>query len=431
HGDFLIAAAPMPYLMCSTEQDFFPLAGARKTFAEARRIYGVLGAEDRVAWAVGPGGHGMPLNVREAIYGWMSRWLKGAATTQASEPRLRTEFEEDLYCTPSGQVSLSLGGDTASSLNIKRYAALPPPRPSPATSGDLERLRTELRSRVVELTRYQPSTGSLSIDEGEPVRSPGYTTRPIHFEPSPGRRLPARLILPEPESQPRKTLLYIGRPGADLDQLAQAGYTILAFEPSGAGETSSKWGGYAEQWFGQDKVTWLALMVGRPLVGIRIDDIRRAVDLLEQRGLLADGCTAFAKGSSAIDLLFAAVLDDRIRGVNLEGGLLSYASIVRTPIHRRIFESVVPGVLKSLDLPQLVAALAPRPVVLRNLTSPLGTIEPLPRAQAEYRFARDTYQAAGAAGNLEIGLRREDEPVLEAYPPIRLSAASRASRPAR
>ena len=30
HGDLIIAALPKPYLMCSTEQDFFPIEGAQR-----------------------------------------------------------------------------------------------------------------------------------------------------------------------------------------------------------------------------------------------------------------------------------------------------------------------------------------------------------------------------------------------------------------
>ena len=77
HGDFAAAFAPKPYLICSTDQDFFPLAGARKTFEEARRIYTLLAAAEKIAWAHDPGGHGMTRGNREAVYGWMKRWLAG------------------------------------------------------------------------------------------------------------------------------------------------------------------------------------------------------------------------------------------------------------------------------------------------------------------------------------------------------------------
>jgi hypothetical protein len=45
-------------------------------FEEAQRWYRVYGAEEKVQWVVGPGEHGTPSVVREAIYAWMIRWLK-------------------------------------------------------------------------------------------------------------------------------------------------------------------------------------------------------------------------------------------------------------------------------------------------------------------------------------------------------------------
>ena len=74
--DYIEMFAPKPWLIASTVEDFFPIEGARYAYDESRRWYRLFGAEDRIAWAVGPGGHGTPLQVREAIYGWFIRWLK-------------------------------------------------------------------------------------------------------------------------------------------------------------------------------------------------------------------------------------------------------------------------------------------------------------------------------------------------------------------
>ena len=73
--DYVELFAPKPWLIASTEGDFFTPAGARQVFEEAQRWYRLYGAEDRIRWVVGPGGHGTPLVVREAIYAWMIRWL--------------------------------------------------------------------------------------------------------------------------------------------------------------------------------------------------------------------------------------------------------------------------------------------------------------------------------------------------------------------
>jgi len=68
-------------------EDFFTVAGARQVFEEARRWYGIYGAGDKVAWVIGPGKHGTPLEVRERIYEWMIRWLKDGRGEAPRGPR--------------------------------------------------------------------------------------------------------------------------------------------------------------------------------------------------------------------------------------------------------------------------------------------------------------------------------------------------------
>src|SRR5262249_55430636 len=57
-ADWVELAAPRPYAIVSTTQDMFPYAGAQQTYEEARRFYGLLGAEGNLEWITGPGGHG-------------------------------------------------------------------------------------------------------------------------------------------------------------------------------------------------------------------------------------------------------------------------------------------------------------------------------------------------------------------------------------
>lgn len=73
-ADFVELFAPKPWMITSTEQDFFKPDAARPVYEEAKRWYAMYGAEDRVKWVIGPGGHGTPKPVREAIYDWFVRW---------------------------------------------------------------------------------------------------------------------------------------------------------------------------------------------------------------------------------------------------------------------------------------------------------------------------------------------------------------------
>jgi len=427
HADLVEAFAPKPYLICSTTEDFFPIAGSRKAFEESRRIYSILGAPEKISTAYDAGPHGTTQRQREAIYAWMNRWLKGQSGEIAPEPALEPEYEEDLLCTPTGQVSTSWGGETASTLNVRRFSGLMPPRPLLAGKPEVAELGARLEGEIRRLTRYEARQAPLEVQVLDVTQRNGYRLTRLAYQPAPGRVLTALLAEPSPGPARRQPILYLDArgaeaataPAADVEQLVQLGHTVLALNPSGIGETATPWSGYSSDWFGQERIAWLALMVGRPLVGLRLEDIRRSLDLLQAQGLLSDaGCLAFAKGSLGVDLLHAAALDSRLAGVLIEDGLLSYASIARTPIHRQIFDAVVPGVLGKYDLPDLIASLAPRPVTLLNLRSPLGNTATLRQAQSEYQYAQTAYQALGAAGRFRLGLRREGESITAAYPEL-------------
>ena len=105
------------------------------------------------------------------------------------------------------------------------------------------------------------------------------------------------------------------------------------------------------------------------------------------------------------------MLDDHFSGIVVEQSLLSYRSVGASPIHRDLEDSIVPGVLGRYDLPDLVVALAPRPVWIMNAVSPTGRVLLRKEVSAEYRYAAETY----AGGQLRIGLRREDETIASAY----------------
>jgi hypothetical protein len=122
------------------------------------------------------------------------------------------------------------------------------------------------------------------------------------------------------------------------------------------------------------------------------------------------------KGAAAVDLLHAAAIDSRFSALALEEMLVSYRAVAQSPIHRQIFDAVVPGVLGKYDLPDLVAAQA-KPVWILNAKSPAGVVLMREAAAEAYGFASKTF--ADRKDRLRIGLRREGEPVLEAYPELK------------
>ncbi|MCL5743962.1 MAG: acetylxylan esterase, partial [Acidobacteria bacterium] len=390
HADLVSLAAPLPYLICSTDQDFFPLDGARKTFESARRVWEAYGAADRIGWFHEPGGHGLYKAGRERIYAWMRRWLRGENVgARVDEPPIETEPEEMLNCTPAGQLATSLRGETPSSIDNRRFAAI-------------SHTRHDLRDKVLRLTRYAGAEVPLNLQSLARTEVEGCRVERLSFAVARGLDVPALLITPGSAASPRRAALYVnqagqssnGKPQPDAMELARRGYAVLALNPSGVGELASGSRGYADHWFGQERISWLALMTGRPLVSLQMRDILRGIDVLEAKGFgPGSNVLGVARGLISVALLHAAALDARLGRLILEG----------------IFEVVIPGVLGEYDLPDLVASIAPRPVTLLNLRSPTGANLLPPDRAAEYRSAIRAYEAAGRAQALEIRPRREDE----------------------
>jgi pimeloyl-ACP methyl ester carboxylesterase len=172
-----------------------------------------------------------------------------------------------------------------------------------------------------------------------------------------------------------------------LEQLAKAGFVVLAIDARGMGETEVL---ESEQASDVRLLRRLrqrddALVVGKPLVGMRALDISRAVDLLQMReDVDPDHILAFGRGNGAVSVLYAATLDERLKKIVLERMLGSYQTIVDQKIHRQVFENVVPSVLQFYDLPDLLAAIAPREVWVVNPVDAVGNMVRASEAESKY-----------------------------------------------
>ena len=73
YPDYLYAFAPKPYVLLSAIRDFFPIAGARETFAEAEKVYSAIGAREKLGMFEADDGHGYNKTRRLAAYDWFGR----------------------------------------------------------------------------------------------------------------------------------------------------------------------------------------------------------------------------------------------------------------------------------------------------------------------------------------------------------------------
>ncbi|MGI8782192.1 MAG: alpha/beta hydrolase [Acidobacteriota bacterium] len=424
HADFVYAFSPKPYLILSAIRDFFSISGARATHAEAKRVYQVFGAPEKLSMVEADDGHGYSKPRRMAAYRWFGRWLKGA-DDQAPEPEVVIATEEELSCTDSGQVATEFGGETVSTLNRQRVEQISRNRRKLSGAEDLTAYQEEIRKQVRRLSNFELPKDVVPVRRYGEIQRPGYRIEKLVYESEPGIVVPALLFVPDTGQARKPAIVYVhGRGksaeaagGGPIEQLVKAGIVVLAIDTRGSGETRVRETPQNTDFrphFGDFDSTMTALLIGKPLVGMRALDVSRGVDLLSARPEVDSArISGFGKEAGAVPLLYAAVLDDRIRKVALEGMLISYQSIASRSIHRQVFEDVVPGALKFYDLPDLVAALAPRTVWIVNGVDPLG--QPVGLAEVRKQYAGSAEAFAFAKAALDIAQRRSDEPLAVRY----------------
>jgi len=390
-GDYIALFAPKPWLIGSTVEDFFPLEGARQTYEESRRIYALYKAADRISWHVGPGGHGTPQPSREAVYRFFERWLKGAEGAEG-EPPFPPEDPANLICTRTGQVADSFNSESVFTLNRKRAADLIP------RTRETDRTKLAAHVRRLAAISIQPAGATTKATSVNRYRRDGYDLDVLSLSMEPGLDIAGLLLKPDGagpfpaflvvDPRPKSVL---GAPGGELEALVKAGYLVLAVQPRGVPETAASG---RPTLLGDTSLSMRALVVGKTLPGMRAEDIIRAADFLAARSDVDKSrIRAYGRGTLAVPLLYAALLDQRIQQIVLEDGLVSYRTAVDRPVHRNLYEVAVPGVLRSFDIPDLLAALGTQRVVLVNPLDAIGKPQTVEGFTARVRDRRDSLAA--------------------------------------
>lgn len=398
-GDFMIGMAPKPVTMLTGIRDYFPIHGARETYAEVKRVFGILGAEDRAGYFEYDDEHGWHKPRREATYRWLEKWLQGREVDGA-EPEIAPEPEENLNATKTGQVATSLGGETVHSINRslaeKQFASRKALRLSPA----------QLRQSVSKAIHLRPRSGVPSVTEvSSQQEADGSRVLKLLIQTEPNLRVPGVLTLPA-GGRKFAAAIVIDQGGkaeaADrVAELVKGGTAVLAIDPRGWGEIAPAKGasGYSPDW----QLAQRALLLGRPLIGMQVFDVLRAFDYLRTRKEIeASKISIIGAGNGGVVALYAAALEPRIASADLHDAVASYMAVVRSRTHRDMIGIVVPGVLSEFDLPDLAKAIAPRPLRIHSPRDPLGNALDESVASAEYGPATAYYESRGRKQQFQL-----------------------------
>jgi len=378
--DWAEAFAPKPYAVVSTESDMFPFAGARTTADEAKAFFKLYGADDKLQWITGPGGHGNLGPISPQILAFFTKNLKGAEPNPAFTP-IRAAQTADMIVTPTGQVSTSIGGETVYSINRQRAAKVIPQLPALSSKGDVEKLQKRLRADILSLTgsMVKPGAASAAITVTGSEQRTVYHLENVSLKSDGDTTLDGVLAVGDVKlvalggvaTHPAVLILDDAMPLPEVDRLAKSGHIVMALTPRptpvGAESIKSPYLGVF------NLISLRAFLVGKTILGLRVDDVIRAVDSLVSRpDVDRNAISAYGNRASGMALLHAAVLDTRLSRVTIENILASYRMIVDQPVHRNVSEIVVPGILRHYDIGDLLTATHPRQVTLIHPQNALG-----------------------------------------------------------
>ncbi len=388
HADYITLRAPRPTLICASTGDFFDIKGTWDSFREAKRLHTILGHPERVDLLEADAKHGYPRPHREGMARWMKRWLAGKDEA-ITEGEAKLFKDAELQCTRTGQVLDDLKGVSAFGLNVLRAKALAEARAKKPLEA------AEFRKALEKCLGLDSPKAARRMD-GKKVETDAGEAEAFDFVTEEGIRVPTLMYGKGP------TVLYVNDRGKSADpaaiqRLVKAGKRVLALDLRGWGETAPAAPAKGKPgYFGVDsREAFLALHLGRPLTGQRVRDL---IAVLAWNGGHAE---VVGVGKGGVVALHAA-LSHRIQAVRLERTLVSWASVVETPLGRDHLTQVVPGALAVYDLPELAARYRGR----LEIVAPVDAAgEPLSAEAAEKAYAAAKAARAKEKGafTLEVG----------------------------
>jgi dienelactone hydrolase len=378
--DLLWPFAPKPLLILASAKDFFGTYSPNyednglEEYGRLDAAYRLLKKPDYLARFESPLPHGLSYVLRLEIYRWLTRWLQDGPRID-QEPPVAPEPDRNLWATASGSVARDLGSKTPFQSSRETARSIK----TPSKPADLRSLlgmeRMPGRPHLRELSRV-PSRDCEILAVEIPTAARVWAPAWIFVPKQPVRRL---LIVVEPKGRNSQWM-----EGGLYQRLAAAGTAVCAPDVRGIGDLRAEFSSGAPDYMGEheneENYAWASLMLGRSLLGQRVTDLVAVIQALSA-GKWGGSPLLAARGQLTIPALCAASLAPEIAGLYLEDHLISWRSLAETEIYHHPFANFVPNVLKSTDLPEIAAAMAPRKITIAHILDGAGQPVAAPEAR--------------------------------------------------
>ncbi|MDA0807735.1 MAG: acetylxylan esterase [Planctomycetota bacterium] len=359
HPDYVLMRAPRPTLISSTTGDYFNIEGAWQNYRQAKRVYGRLGFPERVDLVEVEGRHGVHPQNLATITHWFQRWLLGR-DKPVSAVELPTLSEAELLCTKSGQVLTEFSDElSVFDLNAAHESELAASRVARWRGSDDAKQDSLVRTAIG--VRPDAELKPPKFEDVSRVKRENYHIDKLILRTDSGIPLPGLTF--HPPSPVDDAYLYLHEDGklgdseADgpIEDLISEGYAVVTVDLRGQGETGT---GNRDATLTDWKTFYLNYLLGKSLVGLRVEDALAAADFVAFYQKKRDSPRKVhlaGVGHAGIVALHAAALNpDLFASVTLKKTPRSWASVVRLKSPAGHLDSTVHGALEVYDLPDLV-----------------------------------------------------------------------------
>jgi hypothetical protein len=317
-------------------------------------------------------------------------------------------------------VLTSLGGKSLVQLNRDRAKELLPPSLYRIQGVDPSSAHEQVRAQLARLLslpsqRTPLNAQILSSNPGRKLR-----IDEIQYESEPGIRIVGWFVRPIEGTAARPCVLYITdnlvneavTESSPLDEIYSHGGAICAINLRGMGLSAPRPPNGGPDFYrgmqSEEEFAWTNLVLGSPVIGQRVWDIMRAVDYLNSRSDVdASQIRILGSGSAGLAALMATTLDKRVRSALIRRALATYISVVDSEDYVLALDWFVPGILQHFDIPDITAAIYPRPVWIIDALNAEGEV--LPESAVRERYSERISAASLASKELTIRTTMEDD----------------------
>jgi dienelactone hydrolase len=405
-GDLLASMAPRALLVINATKDAvqFSVAEAAKSVAFARERYKALGVNEKLKHVPVESGHDYNQAMREAMYGWLDRWLRDKGDgSPVTEPALTLEDPQVLRCYPDGPSrpkTIVTIPEFALSEGRARLAALPKAPDHPQRwEADAMHIR-EVLYRMVLGPNYDgadavpPAPPQLDRDPSGPgLATPtgsGLVLKGRSLVPGPRSRTVVLLIRAEGEATPDDPL---------AKPLAETGRDVVSVDLRVPGRAKTQDGGVRGV-TDHNEAEW-GLWIGRPLLGQWVEDALTWLDALvasSGRPVEIVGVGPFG----LVGLIAAGLRPSKVKQVGLIDPLVSFVGKDATPWTKMPMGLIVPNLLETADVGQLAALVAPARMVIAGGVEPSSERATPARIAEGFGFTRSVYATLKSADRLTL-----------------------------